>query len=227
MTKAPRTPVLPARDRPGAVQAPPLPPSPFLARMAAVVTLVNVPIHLVWALGGTWLLPGGDDVAALPQIRLANGVVCVVLVLGAAALLLLGGPWSRPASGSTALHGGGRVLPGLLLTAIGAGAAVCLSHAIYGFVSKALFLAGYDVVRFPDLGDGWSAAQQHTAAVLDVALFEPWFLLEGVALALAGWQYLRTARGRRRWVVAMSGATAVLVVFGVLLAVTGSRVAIG
>jgi hypothetical protein len=33
---------------------------------------------------------------------------------------------------------------------------------------------------------------------MDVAIHEPWFLLEGVLLALAGRQYLRTARGRRR-----------------------------
>jgi hypothetical protein len=125
------------------------------------------------------------------------------------------------------VRGGGRALPAALLTAIGVGAAVCVSHGIYGFATKALFLAGYDVVRYPNVGDGWSAAEKHTAAVLDLALFEPWFLLEGLALALAGWQYLRTGRGRRRWTVALSFGTLLLVLFGVLLAVTGRRVAVG
>ena len=63
--------------------------------------------------------------------------------------------------------------------------------------------------------------------MLDLVLFEPWFLLEGVLLALAGWQYLRTARRRRRWVAAMVGGTLVLLPFGVLLALTGKRVAVG
>ena len=63
--------------------------------------------------------------------------------------------------------------------------------------------------------------------MLDLVLFEPWFLLEGVLLALAGWQYLRTARRRRRRVAAMVGGTLVLLLFGVLLPLTGKRVAVG
>ncbi len=205
----------------------PLPSHPFLARLAAVVTLLNVPIHVVWAIGGTFLLPGGPSIAALPETRAANAVVSVVLLLGAAALFLIGGPWSRPAPGSGVLRGGGRVLPAVLLTAIGAGAVVCASHGIYGLVSKSLFLAGFDTVQFPDIGDGWSAAEKRSAAVADVALFEPWFLAEGVSLALAGWQYLRTERGRRRWVACMMGGTLVLLLFGLVLALTGKRVAVG
>jgi hypothetical protein len=58
-------------------------------------------------------------------------------------------------------------------------------------------------------------------------LFEPWFLLEGVLLALAGWQHARTARGRRRWVAGISGGTLVLLLFGLMLALTGKRVAVG
>jgi hypothetical protein len=125
------------------------------------------------------------------------------------------------------LRGEGRVLPAALSTAMGTGAAVCLSHAVFGFATKALFLAGYDTVRYPDIGDGWSAAEKHAAAVLDVAAFEPWFLLEGVVLALAGWQYLRTARHRRRWVGTLASGTLLLVLFGVVLAVTGRRAALG
>ena len=205
----------------------PLAPSPLLARLAAAVTLINVPIHVYWAMGGTFLLPGGQSVADLPETRTANAAVSVVLVLGAAVLLLIGGPWSRPGPGSGMLRGGGRALPAAVLTAIAAGAAVCVSHALFGFATKALFLAGYDSVRYPDLGDHWTAAEKHAAAVLDLAVFEPWFLLEGVALALAGWQYVRTARGRRRWTAALSVGTLLLVAFGVLLAVTGKRVAVG
>jgi hypothetical protein len=197
-----------------------LPAVPALARLAAVVTLVNVPIHVAWALGSTFLLPGGESIAALPQTRVANAVVSLVLLAGAAVLFLIGGPWSRP-------ERGGRALPATIVTAIGAGAVVCLSHAVYGLISKALFLAGYDTVRFPDVGDGWTRAEQHTAALLDVAVFEPWFLLEGVVLVLAGWQYLRTAPGRRRWIAVITAGTLLILLFGVLLTVTGKRVAIG
>jgi hypothetical protein len=216
-----------ARSDGGSPAAEALPPVPVLARLAAVVTLINVPIHVAWALGSTFLLPGGASIATLPQTRAVNAVVSGVLLAGAAVLFLVGGPWSWPRPGSGLLAGGGRVVPAVLLTALGTAAAVCLSHAVYGLVSKALFLAGLDTVRFPDIGDGWTPAEQHTAALLDVAVFEPWFLLEGVLLALAGWQYLRTARGRRRWVGLLSLATLALLLLGVLLALTGRRLAVG
>jgi hypothetical protein len=202
-----------------------LPPSPWVARLAGIVTLVNVPVHVLWAVGGTFLLPGGAGVAALPETRVANAVVSAVLVIGAVVLFLIGGPWSRPAPGAGPLRGGGRVLPAAVLTAIGAGAVVCLSHGLFGLVTKALYLAGLDTVRFPDLVR--TAADRHTAAVLDVAVFEPWFLFEGVLLVLAGRQYLRTARGRRRWTTAMVGGSLLILLFGVLLAATGRRVAVG
>jgi len=83
------------------------------------------------------------SIAALPRTRVANGVVSVVLLLGAAALFLIGGQWSRPGPGSGVLRGGGRALPALLLAAIGAGAVVCASHAVYGLASTlALLLFG-------------------------------------------------------------------------------------
>jgi hypothetical protein len=203
----------------------PLAPSPWVPRLAGVVTLVNVPVHVAWALGATFLLPGGDAVAALPETRVANAVVSAVLVIGAVVLFLIGGPWSRPEPGAGPLRGGGRVLTAVVLSAIGAGSVVCLSHGLFGLVTKALYLAGLDTVRFPALVR--TAADRHTAAVLDVVLFEPWFLLEGVLLALAGRQHLRTARARRRWTATMAGGTLLVLLFGVLLAATGRRVAVG
>lgn len=204
----------------------PLPSSPLPARSAAAVALVNVPLHLSWALGGTFLLPGGSSIADLAQTRVANAAVCVLLLIGAAVLLMIGGlpGRSRPGRGTVR---GGRVVRAVLLTAIGAAAAVCVSHAVYGFATKALFLAGYQTLRFPDLGDGWSAAEKHTAAVLDLAVFEPWFLAQGVLLVVVGRQFLQTARGRRRWVRVLSLGTALLVVLGVVLAATGRTVTVG
>jgi hypothetical protein len=203
----------------------PLAPSPGVARLAGLVTLVNVPIHVAWAAGATFLLPGGAGVAALSQTRVANAVVSAVLVIGAGVLFAIAGPWSRPEPDAGVLRGGGRVLPAVVLTAIGAGAVVCVSHGLFGLVTKALYLAGLDTVRFPDLVR--TAADRHTAAVLDVAVFEPWFLLEGVLLVLAGRQYLRTARGRRRWTTLMVAGALLVLLFGVVLTATGRRVAVG
>lgn len=213
--------------RPGRGPERPLAPCPVLPRLAAAITLINVPIHVSWALGATFLLPGGGSVAELPQTRVANGVVSGVLLLGATVLFLIGGPWSRPEAGTAAWRGGGRALRAVVLTAIGLGAAVCVSHGAYGVVSKALYLAGQNVVRFPNVGHVWSAGERHAAAVLDVALFEPWFLLEGVLLALAGRQWLRSARARRRWAIAVWGGSVLLLLFGTLLAATGRRFAVG
>lgn len=83
------------------------------------------------------------------------------------------------------------------------------------------------MVRFPDVGHVWSVGERHEAAFLDVALFEPWFLLEGVLLALAGRQWLRSARARRRWAVAVWGGSVLLLLFGTVLAAMGRRVAVG
>lgn len=113
-----------------------------LPRLAAAVTLIDVPVHVSWALGGPFLLPGGASIAELPQTRVANGVVSGVLVLGAAVLFLVSGPWSRPEPGTAAWRGGGWTLPAVVLTALGVGAAVCVSHGVFGVVSKALYLAG-------------------------------------------------------------------------------------
>ncbi len=57
-------------------------------------------------------------------------------------------------------------------------------------------------------------------------VFEPWFLLEGVLLGLAGHQFLRTATARRRWTAALLAAIAVIDVFGVALSVAHLHVAV-
>ena len=61
-----------------------------------------------------------------------------------------------------------------------------------------------------------AAAQDHTAAVLDLLVFEPWFLVEGLLLLLAGWWSLR-APGAHRWTVSVLVGAALIDVFGVLL----------
>jgi hypothetical protein len=71
--------------------------------------------------------------------------------------------------------------------------------------------------------------RKNTAAARDLMVFEPWFLLEGVLLGLAGHQFLRTAAARRRWTAALLAAIAaiaVIDVFGVALSVAHLHVAV-
>ncbi len=68
---------------------------PLVAYLAAVGALAGIPIHLYWAAGGTWGLPGGAAVAGLPGVLATNLAVSVLLACGAAFLYGLARPWSR------------------------------------------------------------------------------------------------------------------------------------
>ncbi len=46
---------------------------PLMVYLAALVALAGIPIHLYWALGGTWGLPGGAATAGLPGLHATNG----------------------------------------------------------------------------------------------------------------------------------------------------------
>src|SRR6478672_3525950 len=52
---------------------------PLIAYLAALAAVAGVPVHLYWALGGTWGYPGGAAAAALPGLApvWAAAVVCV------------------------------------------------------------------------------------------------------------------------------------------------------
>ena len=57
---------------------------PLVVYLAALVALAGIPIHLYWALGGTWGLPGGAATADLPGLHATNAIVSVLLAVGAA-----------------------------------------------------------------------------------------------------------------------------------------------
>ena len=167
--------------------------------LAALVVLAGVPIHLYWAFGGTWGLPGGAATAGLPGLHATNAVVSVLLAAGAALVFGLTRPWARR---SPAL---------VMLTPIWLGSVVCISHGLYGMVTKALYAAGaHSAVSFPE---PLTAGQQNHAALLDLGVFEPWFLIQGLLLLFAGRSFARTATGRRWWTLSLVAATVLVDAF--------------
>ena len=145
----------------------------LFAYLAALAALAAIPVHLYWALGGTWGLPGGATTADLPGIHATNLAVSVLLACGALFLLGLTRPWSRRAPAM------------LVLAPVWAGAVVCISHALFGMAAKGLYVAGvHAAVSWPE--HELTAAQKNLAALRDLAIFEPWFLVLGLLLALAG-----------------------------------------
>jgi hypothetical protein len=84
---------------------------------------------------------------------------------------------------------------------------------------KGLYAAGvHSAVSWPE--HDLTAAQKNLAALRDLGVFEPWFLIQGLLLALAGRWLARTATGRRRWTLSLVAAIVLVDAFGTLLAVT-------
>jgi hypothetical protein len=185
---------------------------PLMAYLAALAALAGIPIHLYWALGGTWGLPGGSAAAGLPEVRAANMAVSALLACAVAFLYGLTRPWSR------------RPPALFMLAPVWAGSVVCISHSLYGIVTKGLFVAGVrSAVSWPGHLTG---AQENVAALYDLGVFEPWFLIQGLLLALAGHWFARTPAWRRRWTSSLAAAVVLVDVFGIALAVTHHRFAV-
>jgi hypothetical protein len=188
----------------------PPPSRPVWAHSVFWFTVAFIPIHVYWAMGGmSWLPAAARLPANRPAVQVANWGVAVLLATGAAIVLAL----ARPA--------GRRVPAAFLLPPIWTGSVVCVSHAIFGMITKGLYLSGvHGAVDFPAVPGAGAAAAYHTSAVLDLAVFEPWFLIEGVLLLLAGRQFLRTPASRHLWTMSVIIGVALVDVFGTLLAVS-------
>jgi hypothetical protein len=193
-----------------------LPSRPVWVYLAFAFTLLYMSIHLYWAVGGSWGLPltPASDTSV---VKAANWVVCVIMVIGAGFILALHHPIGR------------RVRSWLLLVPIWIGAVVCLSHGVYGFITKALYLSGrHGAVNFPAVADvsaATAAARHHLSAMQDLLVFEPCFAIEGALLALAAWQFVRTPVGRRRWSLSIIVGVLVIDVFGTVLSLGGMHFA--
>jgi hypothetical protein len=194
-----------------------LPARPIWVYLAFAFTLLYLVIHLYWALGGTWGLPplALRDGAV---VRAVDWVVCAIMMIGALFVLAL----RRP------IRGRSRSLA--LLVPIWIGAVVCLSHGVFGFITKALYLSGWhSAVNFPvvpGVSAATAAAKNHLSAVQDLVVFEPCFAIEGALLALAAWQFFRTPIARRRWSWSLLVGVVAIDVFGALLSLAHLHVAI-
>ena len=185
---------------------------PLTAYLAALAAVAGIPVHLYWALGGTWGYPGGTATAGLPGLRAVNLVVSAVLACGAVYLYGLTRPWARRR-------------PALFVLApVWAAAVVCVSHGLFGIATKGLYLAGVkSAVSWPE--HGLTTAQKNLAALHDLAIFEPWFLVLGLLLALAGRRFAGSAPSRR-WTLSLVAVIVLVDAFGVALAVTHHRFAV-
>ncbi|MFJ6650999.1 DUF3995 domain-containing protein [Streptomyces sp. NPDC091290] len=173
--------------------------------------------HVYWAVGGGWGLP---PAAALrpAETRAANWVVSAIELIGALWVLALLHPAAR------------RVPSWLLLSPLWAASAVCVSHAVFGAVTKSLYLGGmHEAVDFPavpELSAEALADANHLSAVQDLVVFEPCFLIQGVVLAMAAWQFIRTPGHRRLWTWSLVVAVVLINVFGVVLSLSDTKFAI-
>ena len=145
-------------------------------------------------------------------MRATNLAVSVLLACGAAFLYGLTRPWSR------------RPPALLMLAPVWAGAVMCLSHGLFGMATKSLYAAGVQsAVSWPG---HLTAAQKNLAALYDLGVFEPWFLIQGLLLALAGHWFARTATGCRQWTLSLAAGIVLIDAFGIALAVTHHRFAV-
>jgi hypothetical protein len=71
---------------------------PMIAHLAALAAVAGIPVHLYWALGGTWGYPGGTATATMPGLRAVNLVVSVLLACGAVYVYGLTRPWALPSA---------------------------------------------------------------------------------------------------------------------------------
>lgn len=111
-----------------------------------------------------------------------------------------------------------------MLTPLWLGSVVSVSHGLYAMVTEALYVAGaHPVVSYPE---PLTAAQKNHAALLDLVMFEPWFLIQGLLLLLAGRWFARTAAGRRWWTLSLIAGVVLVDVFGIALAVARKHFAV-
>ncbi|MED3562612.1 DUF3995 domain-containing protein [Bacillus xiapuensis] len=156
--------------------------------------------HLYWALGGriglSLLKP---SVAESPHFEFINWVALPIFI--AAGLVGLGFIYL----------GKSKILRTLLLSISVLGCSIATAHGIFGIIYRGLQIAG--VIG---LDNGTFHIHDNIYVVWDLVIFEPWFLIEGILLAIAGWCHLKGARSRKIWLAVCMLGTIVGLVTGIL-----------
>ena len=171
----------------------------FATALSAWSLLYVLP-HLYWAVGGevgfSALKPSATAQEGWQAI---NAAASVILLLPVAIGLAL--PRTRS-------H---RLWRALLFAACLGGASIAVSHGVYGLVYRVLNIVGVVDVD----GRGFTMAE-HPWVLWDIFVFEPWFLIEGVLFATAGWVAMSGSESRRRWVLGCIVGISLAMTSGVL-----------
>jgi hypothetical protein len=172
----------------------------LFAPALCVWSVLYVVPHAYWAVGG------GIGFSALKPSATAQDEWQTINAVASAILLVpvgIGIALVRAPS-----H---RLARALLLTACLGGASIAVSHGVYGIVYRVLNIAG--VVEID--GEGFDA-DRHPWVLWDLLVFEPWFVIEGVLFAAAGWAATSSSESRRRWVFGCLAGIALAMASGVL-----------
>lgn len=162
------------------------PPSRWLVWSGYAILIWSVAfglLHLLWALGIglSMLKPSALEIS---QFKVANLVTAVLLtVVGFLGPMFI---YLRRRN----------FLSWWLLAISLVGCSLSTSHGIYGIVNRILQIA-----RVVELESGPFNPVEHAYVLWDLFLIEPWFTIEGILLAIAGWCYLDGARSRGIWLL--------------------------
>jgi hypothetical protein len=108
-----------------------------------------------------------------------------------------------------------RLLAWSLLAISWVGCSLSTSHGIYGIVHRTLQITGG-----VGLESGPFNPMEHAYVLWDLIVFEPWFAIEGILLAVVGWCYLDGARNRRTWLILCIAG----VIVGLITGLIGVRI---
>ena len=149
--------------------------------------------HLMWALGArvgfTALHP---SIPTFPQWRTINWIASAILAIAA----LLGLALRRRAS-NVAIHRAN-------LTIAWFGSCIATAHGLVGIG-----------MRIDTLSD-WPSQAPVAWLYWDLLVFEPWFLIEGVLLAVAGGALLPDRRQRTQWAFACAVGTVIAIILALM-----------
>lgn len=183
-------------DDPVTVRSTPASRRPWVAYAGVAWAASYLPVHLYWAVGGTWSAIGIHAVST--RFALANVAACIVIAGAGLTCLSLVQRW-------------GSLLPGWVRhgTAWFGGVFALLHAVVFGAMAVARLVGA---LPYPTPG-AVSTAELHAYDVANLVYFEPWFAIMG-ALLIASSRFGR----RHRLAISAGHGVASLVASALLLA---------